>query len=533
MTMRYVTWVTIALLALGNLTPARPAVAQTGTTLRLAVQADPTTLDPALTDDPTGTAILQDVYTSLVDANNQGQIIPLAAKSWSVSADGRTLHFVLRDGLHFQNGQAVTTTDVKYTLDRLASAKLNSPNADLLLTPIVGYADEQAGHAPGLSGVRVVSPTELEIAVDPTQGDMLARLAHVATGIVSRDSVEQGGQNWGTTHANGTGPYRVTEWSLRNQIVLEANPAYFGGAPKIQRLQFEIVPDPTVDVEKYEAGELDIVQVPGTDYTRVKADPTLGHELVEYDRAATTFLALNPSAYPPFKDLRVRQAIVYALNRPELVKAVFAGLYTPATTMLPPQLPGYRALPPIPYDPARARALLAEAGYPGGKGLPPLILGPNPRGYGPLQAAQVLAAMIHQNLNIDARAEVLDIAKWRSDMHTRTAFSAVTGWTADYADPNDYLYALLASDAPFDYFTGYANPTYDKMISAANRQPTRGGMLRGMSNAEQYVVLTDVGVVPIYYVREALLRKPYVRNMTITPYGLGFIEHLNTAEIVH
>jgi oligopeptide transport system substrate-binding protein len=530
---RCATWTAIVLLILGTWARTFTADAQTGATLRVAVQADPVSLDPALTDDPTGTAILHDVYSPLVDVNGRGEITPLAAKSWTVSPDGLTFRFVLRDGLRFQSGQSVTATDVKYTLDRLAGPKLNSPNADLLLTPIVGYVDEQAGRSAGLSGVRVVGPNDLEISVDPTQGDILARLANVATGIVPRASVEQGGQNWGTTHSNGTGPYRVTEWSLRNRITLDANPGYFGGAPKIQHLTFEIVPDPTVGVEKYEAGEIDLVQVPGTDYTRLKDDPKLGHELVVYSRAATVFLALNPLAYPPFKDVRVRKAIVYALNRPALVSAVFAGLFTPATGILPPQLPGYQALSAIPYDPARARALLAEAGYPKGQGLPPLLLGPNPRGYGPLQAAQVLAALIHQNLNIDARVQVYDIAKWRSAMHTRTAFSAVTGWTADYADPSDYLYALFGSKAPFDYFTGYANPAYDKLISTASQQRTRAGMLRRMGDAERYLILDDVGVAPIYYVHEAILRKPYVRNMLITPYGLGFIENLQTAEIVH
>jgi oligopeptide transport system substrate-binding protein len=529
--MRQAIWVVIALVTLGLLSPLAPAGAQADSTLRLAVQADPTTLDPALTDDPTGTALLQDVYSSLVDVDSKGQIIPLAAKTWTVSPDGRTFRFVLRDGLRFQSGQPVTSADVKYTLDRLADPKLNSPNADLLLTPVIGYADEQAGKAPGLSGVKAAGPNAVDITVNPSEGDILARLAHVATGIVSRQSIEQGGANWGTTHSNGTGPYRITAWSLRNQIVLEANPNYFAGAPKIQRLVFQIVPDPTVDVEKYEAGELDIVQVPGTDYKRLKSDPKLSRELIEYDRAATVFLALNPLAYPPFRDIRVRRAIVSALNRPALVRVVFAGLFTPASGLLPPEIPGYRPLPPIAYDPARGRALLAEAGSPGGRGLPPLVLGPNPRGFGPLQAAQVMAAMLHQNLNIDVQVRVLDIAGWRREMHAKNAFSAVTGWTADFADPNDYLYALLGSKAPFDYFTGYANPAYDKMIAAANQEHTRAAMLQRMADAERYLILNDVGVVPIYYVREALLRKPYVRNLSITPYGLGFIEHLHTAVI--
>jgi ABC-type oligopeptide transport system substrate-binding subunit len=128
--------------------------------------------------------------------------------------------------------------------------------------------------------------------------------------------------------------------------------------------------------------------------------------------------------------------------------------------------------------------------------------------------------------------QLLDIAKWRSDLRSRTAFSAVTGWTADIADPNDYLDALFVSKAPFIHFTGYQNPAYDKMVAAANRQPTRAGMLRQMGDVERFLIVDDAGVVPIYYVREAILLKPYVRNMTFTAYGLGFLEHLNTAFIV-
>jgi len=427
----------------------------------------------------------------------------------------------------------VTAQDVKYSLDRLANPKVNSPNAELLLTPVEGYQDEQAGRSTELRGVRAVGPAEVEIRVDrPSEGDILVRLAHVASSIVPRESVEQGGENWGTTHANGTGAFKLVEWSLRNQIVLAANPSFFAGAPKIQRIVLQIVPDPNVDVEKYEAGELDIVQVPGSEYTRLKRDPRLSRELVEYNRASTVFMALNQSAYPPFKDVRVRRAIAYAINRPQIVRTVFVGLYPAATTILPPGLPGYQPLPQIPYDPAKARALLAEAGYPNGGGLAPLILGPNPRGFGPRQAAEVLAALIHQNLGIAAQVQVSDIAKWRSDLRRRTVFSAVTGWTADIADPNDYLYALLVSKAPFIHFTGYSNPAYDAMVEAANRAGSRGAMLQKMSAAERFVILDDVGVVPIYYVREVILRKPYVRDLTLTPYGLGFIELLYTASIV-
>jgi len=521
----------LAVLAAVLFTWAGPAEAQTDT-LRVAIQADPTTLDPALTDDPTGTAILQDIYTPLVEVDDRGQVKPLAAKSWTVSPDRHTFRFVLRDNLQFQGGQKVTATDVKYSLDRLASPKVNSPNAKLLVAGVEGFDDVQAGKATGLRGVRVVSPSEIEIKIDKTEGDFLVHLAHPATAIVSKDSVEQGGENWGTTHANGTGAYKLAEWSLRRRIVLTANPTYFDGAPRVARIVFELVPDATVGVQKYEAGELDVVQVPGPEYARLKADTKYATELVEYNRAATVFMALNQTAYPPFKDIRVRRAVAMSVNRPQMSRTVFQGLYEPASGILPPNFPGWTGpLPAVAFDPARAKQLLADAGFPGGKGLPPLTLGPNPRGFGPKLAAEVVGNQISENLGIQTQVQVLDIAKWRSDLRKKDVFSAVTGWTADLADPNDYLYALFESKGPFIHFSGYGNPSYDQMLAAANSEATRDGALRKLRDVERFLVIEDVGVVPIYHVREVILRKPYVKDLQFTPYGLGFIERLRTAAI--
>jgi oligopeptide transport system substrate-binding protein len=513
---------------------ADPGHPQGESVLRVGIQADPTTLDPALTDDPTGTAILQDIYTPLVEVDARGQVHPLAAKSWTVSPDGRTYRFTLRDDLVFHSGRKATAADVKYSLDRLADPKVNAPNASLLLSPVEGYEDAKAGKAAELRGVKVVSPSEVEIRVDrPAEGDLLVRLAHVSTGIVARESIEKGGANWSTTQANGTGAFRLGEWALRQRIVLTAHPGYFGGAPKIGRVVFEIVPEPAVGVQKYEAGELDIVQVPATDYGRLKADAKLGKELAEFNRAATVFLMLNQRAYAPFKDLRVRQAVAHAINRPQMSRTALQGLYEAASGVLPPGFPGNTgALPAIPFDPARAKALLTEAGFPGGKGLPPLVLGPNPRGFGPRLAAEVVAAMLQENLGMQVQVQVLDIAKWRADLKKADVFAAVTGWTADVADPNDYLFALFSTKGPYAYFSGYSSPAYEERLTAANREPNRAELLRKLRDVEQHLVLTDVGVVPLYHIREVILRKPYVRNLTFTPYGLGFLENLETASIV-
>ena len=393
----------------------------------------------------------------------------------------------------------------EYSLDRLADAKVNAPNASLLLSPIEGYEDAKGGKATELRGVKALSPNEVEIRVDrPAEGDLLVRLAHVSTGIVARESVEKGGANWSTTQANGTGPFRLAEWSLRQRIALAAHPGYFGGAPKIGKVVFEIVPEPAVGVQKYEAGELDIVQVPASDYGRLKADAKLGQELAEINRSATVFLMLNQKAYAPFKDIRVRQAVAHAINRPQMARTALQGLYEAASGVLPPGFPGNTgALLVIPFDPARAKTLLTEAGFPGGKGLPPLVLGPNPRGFGPRLAAEVVAAMLQENLGMQVQVQVLDIAKWRQDLRKADVFAGVTGWTADIADPNYYLFALFDTKAPFAYFSGYASPAYEEKLATANREPNRAELLKKLRDVEQFLVVTDVGVVPLYHIREA------------------------------
>ena len=156
-------WTVLAILVAGLAgflaVTARPGHSQGESMLRIAIQADPTTLDPALTNDPTGTAILQNVYTPLVDVDARGQVHPLAAKSWTVSPDGKIYRFVLRDDLVFHSGRKATAADVKYSLDRLADAKVNAPNASLLLSPIEGYEDAKAGKATELRGVKAVSPS--------------------------------------------------------------------------------------------------------------------------------------------------------------------------------------------------------------------------------------------------------------------------------------------------------------------------------------------------------------------------------------
>ena len=161
-----------------------------------------------------------------------------------------------------------------------------------------------------------------------------------------------------------------------------------------------------------------MVLVPLGDYPRLKADPRWGKEMKVWDRTQVQFLALNPRVYAPFKDVRVRQAFAHAIDRQKVINQVFHGLYTPAGGMLPPGIPGYDAqLKGLAYDPARAKQLLVEAGFPGGKGLPPLSVTVNPVTADYRMMAEPIAAMLKDTLGVAIDVQLQEFAAFTAAMN--------------------------------------------------------------------------------------------------------------------
>src|SRR5262245_54664377 len=357
-----------------------PGAAQAQSTFRSALLGEPPHIDPQRMADFGSYTVTSQIYSTLTILDDKLQIVPYAAKSWTVSPDGLTWTFKLRDNLVFHNGRKADANDVKYSLSRLASPDSRSPSSFLLLSDVVGFEAVNKQGEKELSGVRVLDPLTVEIKLQsPPKGDLATRLSHISMAIICKEAVEAGGQNWAETQPIGTGPWKLKEWAHRSKVTYDAFPQFFEGKPKVDRLEMPIVQEPATQLAMYQNGELDVVLVPLGDYQRLKVDPRFGKEMKVWDRAQVQFLALNPRVYAPFKDVRVRQAFAQAIDKQKVINQVFHGLYIPAGGMLPPGIPGYDAqLKGLPYDPARAKQLLADAGFPGGKGLPPLTMAVNP-----------------------------------------------------------------------------------------------------------------------------------------------------------
>ena len=505
------------------LVAAAPAGAQAPTAFRSALLGEPPHIDPQRMADFGSFTVTSQIYSTLTILNDKLQIVPYAAEKWTVSPDGLTWTFKLRDNIVFHNGRKADANDVKYSLTRLASPDSRSPSSFLLMSDVVGFEAVNKQGEKDLAGIRVVDPLTVEIRLQsPPKGDLATRLSHISTAIIAREAVEAGGPNWAEAQPIGTGPWKLKEWAHRSKVVYDAFPQFFEGKPKVDRLEMPIVQEPATQLAMYQNGELDVVLVPLGDYPRLKADPRWGKEMKVWDRTQVQFLALNPRVYAPFKDVRVRQAFAQAIDRQKVISQVFHGLYIPAAGMLPPGIPGYDAqLKALPYDPARAKQLLADAGFPGGKGLPPLTMTVNPVTADYRMMTEPIAAMLKDTLGVSIEVQMQEFASYTAAMNRRDVLpSFMTGWSASTLDAGYFHELWLYSKSPLNR-VNYESAAFDRLIEQANGAPDRARRIGFIKQADE-LITKDVPLIPIMYTRFVYLISPRVKGLESVPLSLGF-----------
>ncbi|MCA9331295.1 hypothetical protein KC957_04535, partial [Candidatus Saccharibacteria bacterium] len=315
----------------------------------IALTDDPPSGDPQKTRGANGGHLLFNMYDGLVAlSGDMTEITPALATSWE-QLDDQTWSFTLREGVQFHNGEMFTAEAVRYTIERLLDPDAVRFNTDY----------RQIGE------VEVIDDTHVVIHTLTPDPNFLAKLTslHMVPPIYTASVSEE------EFSANpvGTGPYRFVEWILGQRLVLEANDNYWGGRPTVDRLVFRPIPEASTRLAELQAGTVDIIV--GLNYDvipLVDADPNLRAAANTGRRTVFMHMDLLNGA-EPLQDQRVRQAMSYAIDRQLLIDSVLNGYGTPLATIFRPDMAGYSAdFQPYPYDPQRARELLAEAGYPDG-----------------------------------------------------------------------------------------------------------------------------------------------------------------------
>jgi len=482
---------------------------------RRPIANDPATLDPALIADVYGRSVAQQIFDGLVSFDQTLAITPSIAQFWRASRDGLTWTFTLRKGVHFHHGRELTADDVVYSLTRVLDPRLTSGAADLF-TNIRGAPEFRRGEVPRVTGLVALDRYTVQVSLTETSVPFVSVLAVGQAKIVPRDLAERDAAAFGVKPV-GTGPFRFERWERGREIVLSANPKYFDGPPRLSRLVYRIFPGGQLDemYEEFVKGELEDTQPPTRDYRRAITGNR--HTYVRRPTLTVRFYGFNTRT-KPLDDRRVRQAIVAAIDREAIVEHIHLGKHTVARGIVPPGTLGFNpALIAPGYDPARARALLAEAGYPAGRGLPRIELWSTVIN----DATQKEHDLIRRSLAaVGIHAEFKYLTDWPAFSKALTE-GRLPGfqyaWHADVPDPDNFLTKLFHSKSARN-FARYRNPVVDELLDAARATPDVQRRVELFRRAEQ-VIVDDAPILPIWHHSYERLFQPWVRSVEVN--GLG------------
>jgi peptide/nickel transport system substrate-binding protein/oligopeptide transport system substrate-binding protein len=507
--------VTLLVLGLVGLAGGAEGGAASGGVYRRPLGNEPATLDPARIRDVYSLGVAQQIFDGLVQFDHTLAVSPALAQFWKASRDGLTWTFTLRKGVRFHHGREVNGEDVVYSLTRILDPRTRSGAADLFLG-IKGASEFREGRASRVEGLSAPQPHTVQVILTEASVPFVSLVAVGHAKIVPREVVEQQGEGFGLRPV-GTGPFRFVRWERGQEIVLAANPDYFDGPPRLSRVVFRIFPGEQRDLmfQELEKGALEDTTPPATGYRQVLASQK--YLYVKRPMFSLRHYGLN-TRMPPLNDRRVRQALVYAIDREAIVEEIFLGRHAPARGILPPGTLGYNPkLAGYAHDPARAKELLVQAGYPGGRGLPVIPVWSSVKGEDILREHD----RIRRDLAaVGVRAEFHYLTDWPAfsrQMAEQKLPVFLRAWFADVPDPENFLFKLFYSRSPRNY-TGYANPTVDDLLLRARAEADPAGRVALYRRAEELIV-QDAPIIPVWHYTYERLFQPYVRSVEVN--GLG------------
>ncbi|WP_342362153.1 ABC transporter substrate-binding protein [Terrarubrum flagellatum] len=487
-------------------------------TFRVNVVADPAQMDPITYSEIVSGRIMRNIYEGFTVTTDDGKNAPALAESWEPLTTGPGFRFHLRKGVKFHSGRPFTAKDVKYTYEELLKPGGKGGLSSGYLNVIAGAKELKDGKATELAGVKIVDDNTIDVSfVKPDVLFPIYPVFFMDSGIVAEQ-----GADWMTKVSAGTGPYKFKQWKRGVSVDLDANKDYWGGAPKIDGVSFMIVPNADTALSQYDAGELDFVDVYAAAIRRVLRDDRYAKELIRTPRAQAAYLGMNQNLYAPFKDKRVREAISIAVDRPAMVRGLYGGAAFVLNGAVTPGMPGFDpSLPEPKYDPERAKKLMAEAGFPDGKGLPPIDISSTEAFKDELT---YYANQFNRVLGMQVNVKTVERATFIRGMNAGEVAFFPWAWTADYPDAATFLNDMWSGSSPYNR-PRWKNADYDKIMAEALTIPDEAKRYELYHKAEK-ILLDDVGMAPLPMTASVGLKKPNVKNVTLTAFGFSLFNKI-------
>ena len=519
-------------LVVGLAIGAPPAAEAAGKDFVIGFLGDATSLNPVIATDGQSYIAEWPIYDSLVELDEKLGVKPLLAESWEVSRDGLTYTFKLKKGVKWHDGKPFTARDVAFTFYSVLDPKVTTPHR--------GYFDALVGFPELTNKDNPKKPEELaqkpiEVLDDYTirfrlrypYGAFLAVLVNPRAGIVPEHILK--GQDLNTAEFNrkpiGTGPFKFVEWKRGERIVLEANPDYHAGRPALDRLIYRVIPDAVVLLQELRAGGVDFIERPPlTEVSRLKQ--TAGLKVITADNTLYTYFGFRQDL-APFDDIRVRRALYHAIDIPAIVREVLQGYGVVATGQFAPSSWAFDpSVKPYPYDPNRAKALLAESGWkPGPDGV--LVkdgkrLSFSLRHDQADQTTKDTAIIIQEFLKkvgVEATVEPLDWPTFVKKLFASEFEGIVVGWT-NFHDPDPFAYSIWHSGQwKARNFAHYKSPRADAALEAARQARDQAERKKHYAEFSK-ILMEDAPYVFLYFPQQVYVtRQSYDGFVPIPAYG--------------
>ena len=483
----------------------------------------PNTFDPTKWLGSAG-GIVGDIFSGLVQLDNNLQTIPDLAERWEVSPDGRVYTFYLRQGVTFHDGKPFTALDVKYSWEHAIDPETESDTAETYLGDIMGVSEVIAGDASEISGVRIIDDYTIEVTLDKPKVYFLSKLAYPTSWIVDQETIDQIDKQ-----PNGTGPFRLVKYDENEIIILARNHNYHRNFVALEYIVYLVFPGPTIRL--YEAGDIDIVYIDEDLLERAKdpEDPLYGN-VFPSTGLCTSYLGFDVTK-PPFDDFLVRKAFALSIDKERYNDVISEGRGVIAYGLYPPGLPGYQPREEtFGYDPEAALEALRDSSYRGAEGLPEIVFTTGGAGTDISPSVGLLIDMWKEALGVEVEVEQLGSQTFIEQLNQGNYEQILSiGWCADYPDPENFADILFHTGSQQNH-SRYSNPEVDALLEEARSEGNVERRLELYQQIEQRIV-EDIPVVFLDHSNVFYdVVKPYLYGYASPPIGVAqsmnlYIEH--------
>ncbi len=524
---RYVALPAVGLAALAILgctkreTPAEAGIKTQ--TLLVGNAAEPSDLDPDTITVYTDSHIAYSLFEGLTKLDAKTSLAaPDLATSWDISPDGKVYTFHLRPEARWSDGDPVTAADFVYSYHRLLSPAFAGLYS-YMLWPIRNAEAFNSGKLSDFSqvGVKALDDHTLQVSLEKPTPYLPAVASHTTWLPVQKKTIEKFGRmdekgtKW-TLPGNlvGNGAFTLAEWIPNGRIAVVKNPRYWDAAnTRLNRIEFYPFEKPEIEDLNFRSGQLHTTyQLP---MAKIAAYRTHVPPDLRIDPVLSTFYFFLNVTRPPFDNVKLRQALAYGVDRDAISRDVTNGVYGPAHSMTPPNCGGYTSRTQLEDNFDKARQLMAEAGYPGGTGLPPIEVQCF-QAETQLRMTEAIQAMWLKELGVHITISQMETKTLYQNQQTKNFTMAFSGWIADYADPNTFLGTMVTGCG--NNYAGWSNREFDALIDQASNTADNPKRMEMFQKAEA-ILLGEAPVIPLYFQPNVYAISPAVHGWTTTVVG--------------